>query len=269
MSILNYFKQKAPQERGIFLPIPLSIDGTCIFEVEIAVYNKEVETVVQQQNERQMKQYYSYTSQQRANIGRYASHHGPTAAAQHFTKLLGHPVPESTARTFRDLYCNELESSRKRHAESPPTIPISELPPRKRGRPLLIGDFDSPVQGYIRMLRLSGGAVNARVVVAAARGLIIARNHSLIVDYGGHLNPEKTLAKSLLRRMGFVKRKASTSARVAVQNFEAIKKGFLEKIITVVKTHSVHQALIINLDETGLKLVSVSNWTLEQQGTDC
>ena len=60
----------------------------------------------------------------------------------------------------------------------------------KRGEgPLLLGDLDSPVQDYIRMLRLSGGVVNARLVVAAARGLIIARNRSLIADYGGHLNP--------------------------------------------------------------------------------
>ena len=51
-----------------------------------------------------------------------------------------------------------------------------------------------------------------------------------------------------------------------VQDFEAVKKDFLERIITAVKTHSIPQALIINLDETGLKLVPVSNWTLEQQG---
>ena len=61
------------------------------------------------------------------------------------------------------------------------------MPPKKRGRPLFLGDLDSPVQDYIRMLHLSGGVVNARLVVAAARGLIIARNRSLIADYGGHL----------------------------------------------------------------------------------
>ena len=37
--------------------------------------------------------------------------------------------------------------------------------------------------------------------------------------------------------MGFVKRKATTSARVAVQDFEAIKEGFLERVVTIVKTH--------------------------------
>ena len=82
-------------------------------------------------------------------------------------------MPESTARKYRDLYRKELESSRKRYAESLPTI--TELPPRKRGRPLLLGDFDSPVQEYVRMLRISGGVVNA-----AARGLIITRNRALL-----------------------------------------------------------------------------------------
>jgi hypothetical protein len=65
--------------------------------------------------------------------------------------------------------------------------------------------------------------VNTQLVVAAARGLIIAGNRSLlVVDYGGNLNPEKAWAKSLLRHMGFVKRNVLTSARVAVQDFEGI-----------------------------------------------
>ena len=41
----------------------------------------EVDTVVQQQNEKQVKQYHKYMSHQRANIRRYATHHWPKAAA--------------------------------------------------------------------------------------------------------------------------------------------------------------------------------------------
>ena len=111
-------------------------------------------------------------------------------------------MPDSMACKYRDLYRKELESSRKQHAESLPTV--AELPPRKRGRPLLLGDFDSPVQEYVCMLRISGGVVNTRLVLAAARGLIMARNRAILVDYGGSLNPDKLWAKSLLRRMGFV-----------------------------------------------------------------
>ena len=79
---------------------------------------------------------------------------------------------------FGNLY--RKESSRKRSAEALPTI--AELPPMERGRPLLIGDFDGQVQEYIRMLHLSGGVVNARLVVAAARGLIMTCNRSLLTD---------------------------------------------------------------------------------------
>lgn len=136
MSLLNYFKRKTPEERGIFLPTPVTTES--ISEEEVAACNKEVETAIVK-NERQTKQYCSYSAKERASIGRYAAQHGPTAAARHFSKLLGHPVPESTARKFRNLYRTELETNRKRHAESLPSI--SELPPKKRGRPLLIGDL--------------------------------------------------------------------------------------------------------------------------------
>ena len=119
----------------------------------------------------------------------------------------------------RDILC-ELESSQKRHVESFPTI--TELPPRKRGGPLLLGNSDRPVQDYVCMLHISWGVVYARLVLAAARGLIIARNRTLLIDYRGSLNPDKPWAKLLLWHMGFVKRKASTFARVPVQDFSTI-----------------------------------------------
>ena len=158
MSILNYFRRQTPQERGVFVPPTVSTTG--VSGEEIAACNNEVEAIIRREDKQQKKLYHSYSSHQRADIGRYAAQHGPTAASRHFTKQLGHSVPESTARKFRDLYRKELESSRKRSAEALPTI--TELPPMKRGRPLLIGDFDGQVQEYIRMLRLSGGVVNAR-----------------------------------------------------------------------------------------------------------
>ena len=82
MSILNYFKCKVLQETDIFCQHQ-STNDTSISEEEVAVCNKEVETEVQEQNEKQVKQCHSYTSQQQANIRRYAAQHGPMAAAQH------------------------------------------------------------------------------------------------------------------------------------------------------------------------------------------
>ena len=62
MSILNYFKYQKPEERGLFLPTPVSTE--CISEEEVAACNKEIEALVEQQ--RSTKQpYHSYSSQQR------------------------------------------------------------------------------------------------------------------------------------------------------------------------------------------------------------
>ena len=101
MSLLNYFKRKTPEERGIFLPTPVTTES--ISEEEVAACNKEVETAIVK-NERQTKQYCSYSAKERASIGRYAAQHGPTAAARHFSKLLGHPVPESRFSNLGAVY---------------------------------------------------------------------------------------------------------------------------------------------------------------------
>ena len=69
MSLLNYFKRKTPEERGIFLPTPVTTES--ISEEEVAACNKEVETAIVK-NERQTKQYCSYSAKERASIGRYA-----------------------------------------------------------------------------------------------------------------------------------------------------------------------------------------------------
>lgn len=67
--------------------------------------------------------------------------------------------------------------------------------------------------------------------------------------------------------MGFVKWRATTSARLPVAEFEVVKGEFLQRIVTALQTHSIPPALIINLGETGFPLVPVSNWTMEQEGT--
>ena len=46
---------------------------------------------------------FSYTSSQRAKMGKYASLHGVTAAAQVFSRKLRKSVSESTVRSIRDV----------------------------------------------------------------------------------------------------------------------------------------------------------------------
>ena len=54
--------------------------------------------------------------------------------------------------------------------------------PKKRGSLLLFDHLDILVQEYVRLLQLSGGVLNARLVLAAARGLIMIQKCSFIAD---------------------------------------------------------------------------------------
>ena len=47
--------------------------------------------------------------------------------------------------------------------------------------------------------------------LAAAEGIITARDQSLLVKNGGHIQLTESWAKFLLKRMGYVKRKCSNA----------------------------------------------------------
>lgn len=55
--------------------------------------------------------------------------------------------------------------------------------------------------------------------------------------------------------MGFVKRRASTKAKVSIENFEEVKAQFLLDIKAVVEFEEIPFDLIINWDQTGINYV--------------
>ncbi len=79
--------------------------------------------------------FYRYSPSVRANIGRYACFHGIAAAARYFSHKLGHRVSETTVHSIKKAY---LEGKKeKRAAEDDDDVTV--LPPKKRGRPVLLG----------------------------------------------------------------------------------------------------------------------------------
>ena len=68
---------------------------------------------------------------------------------------------------------------------------------------------------------------------------------------------------SLLRRMGFVKRKATTKAnqKMTKEKFQEEKKSYLDQIVAVVVMNDVPHSLIINLDQTGNE--AGTSWILD------
>ena len=121
-----------------------------------------------------------------------------------------------------------------------------ELPRKKMGRPLLIGDeADKELQEYVRYLRATGAAVNTAIVIASAEGILLSKDANILK----RITLTKNWAKSLLARMGMVKRRVSSKAKVDIEKFEALKQGFLLDIKNVVNLEEISHDLIINWDQ--------------------
>ena len=68
--------------------------------------------------------------------------------------------------------------------------------------------------------------------------------------------------------MKFVIRKASTAtSRFSSKEFSKLQSQFTNNVVTVVEIEEIPPELILNWDQTGLKIVPASAWTMEQQGS--
>ena len=77
--------------------------------------------------------------------------------------------------------------------------------------------------------------MNGAITRASARGIIRMTNPKLLLSNGGHIVLTKKWGKYLLKRMGFVKRKANSKARAKfnVDNFVEVKTNYLADISAI------------------------------------
>ena len=125
--------------------------------------------------------------------------------------------------------------------------------------------IDAQVLKYVQALRHGGAIVNRRITLAAAVGIVRKVQPSLLSEHGGPFSLSDSWAESL-RRGNYVKRKGTKSAKKLPKDFDTIRSGFLERFSKVVAGDQVPAELIVNIDQTGLKMVPVSEWTLEKEG---
>ncbi|MCH9717517.1 MAG: hypothetical protein K0U52_10595, partial [Gammaproteobacteria bacterium] len=158
---------------------------------------------------------------------------------------------------------------KRSRADSNDATGISTLPTKKRGRPFLVGDLiDNQVQSYLKKIREHGGIVTASVAVAAARGIIMATDSTLLLDFGGHIQLNRHWAYNLLDRMKFTRRKATTSkSKIVPSDFAEIKAKFLREIVATVTMLEIPPELILNWDQTGIHLVPAASWTMDLTGS--
>ena len=70
-----------------------------------------------------------------------------------------------------------------------------------------------------------------------------------------------------MKRMKYVQRKATTSkSKCSLVAFEEKKAEFLDAVAEAIIMEEIPAELVLNWDQTGIKLVSSSVWMMERQG---
>ena len=199
--------------------------------------------------------YQKFSDEERATIGKFASVHGVASASRKYS------VAESSVRDWRNLYQREL-AIKSKEVKVGEEACIDALPSKKRGKPPLLGEkLDCHLQDKILAMRSRGTPIGTSVVIGIGTGILMKHKKATASSY--KLNKE--WAKSVLRRMGYAKRKANSKCKVNPINFDEIKQQYLIDIHAAVEMEDIPPSLVINWDHTATKIVPSSQWTMEKR----
>ena len=231
------------------------------------LFGKEVEQEVKKIQEKGKKRgvYTRLSQEEKAVIAKYASENGVPKALIHFKEK---KVREASVRDWKRAYENELKTKCK-SAKIGEAITVRSLPAKKRGRPPILGEkMDQSLRDIIVGMRSRGTPIGTTVVIGIGRGLIMKSKNVSPGYYCASENIElsREWAKSVLRRMGYSKRRASSSTKISPENFADVQKLFLNDIRSVVVMEDIPEDLILNWDQTAMKIVPSSSWTMEKRG---
>ena len=93
--------------------------------------------------------------------------------------------------------------------------------------------------GYVLKVWEQRGAVNTTLVVAGTKGIVESLDRTQLVEYGGDITLTTSWAKSLLKKMNFTKRRATTKCSIPPHVFRDIKTKFLQSMIDMVKMEEI------------------------------
>ena len=220
MSILQYFARKGG------LPDPQGELSSTLPPSAIAMANSEIEKSNSCQS-RKRGPYVQYSAKERAEIGKYACTNGIAATSRVFSRKLGHQVSKTTIVSIKKAYLEQKQLQEQEVGCGSVRGEVKLLPCKQRGRPLLLGALDRKVQLLLEKIRSSGGVVNTRIALAAAKGIVMYYSPSFLVENGGHTELIRNWAMSILQRMNFVKTKLPLQrAKKIMRIFRKEKQNF-------------------------------------------
>ena len=177
MAIYHYFKKAEGQ-----LPDPKGPLSKEVSSSSISIVNDQVKAVIGQQTGaiRKRGPYTRLTSEEKAQIGRKALENGVATLHKHFQVSKravferGGTPTDQKSRSVVDI------------------VTISELPEKKKGRPLLLGEeLDQQVKAYLTSFCENGAVINTAIIIACAEGIVKSKDSNLLACNGGNISLTK------------------------------------------------------------------------------
>ena len=123
--------------------------------------------------------------------------------------------------SVRNAYLKELHDQQKM-AKPREEIVVTKLPSKKRGQPVLIGEkFDKALQQKLISMRLRGTPIGTSAVIGVRLGIL--KKHQ---SNGDNIKLNKEWARSVLRCMGFTKRRACSKSKITPEILQKSKSSF-------------------------------------------
>ena len=195
-SILSYFKCKSGNSPTFKSSLPPNVVASALKEVNKVQTSDE-------RNGRKRGSYGIFSAKDKAKVAKYASflkvakyasENVVTASLKYFKRTQEFTdLKEPTVRGWVKVYWRELSCLGAAVASLP------EMPENKQGRPLLLGeDLESQVKQFILEMREHGSPVGTEVVVAAAKGIVEAKDPTLLIENGGTIDITKDWGRDCL-----------------------------------------------------------------------
>ena len=105
--------------------------------------------ITQQDIKRKRGHYFTYDDQTCGKKAKYASTNGNKLVVDKLFQELGHPKSDNSVWNMKKVYLEKLKTE-------PDPAKIVSLPYASRGHPLMVGEFDSEIDSYIRSIHSAG-----------------------------------------------------------------------------------------------------------------
>jgi len=199
--------------------VPVTLELSPRSQAAIRAANEEI---ISGKGKKQKSPYFKWLPLDRFDLGRVAAQDGNPAALKK-AKLIN---PACTRETIRDFKVKYLKWEKANPALAAAPNPKAVIPKLHVGRPKKIGSYDLQVQDYLKKLLCHGGKMNRSIAIAVARGILKKKKTTLLEAVTPKPLLSNACAKSLLKRMNFVKRKGTKSAKKVPENFAELGEQF-------------------------------------------